>query len=509
MLNHFKQTHTLTFLCTLFLTIISFFFFSPLYNPEYNSDQAIHVLMSARFDWQYSSYYWGQNRLGSFFPLVCSILLKVFPIAPLILCAIVNQLMLLTTILISQSFLKNNFSKILIAAVLLFPFYTYRAILLIGHPYATQLFLISISIFILSKVHAKILKGVYTLNILETIKIQIAVVLFFLSVWVSETSAINAFYIICFLIVYRNEYFKFINGNRSKIIFLLSVSFFILICCSGIAFYFYSKSLAPIDQLYDHFFITDASQISVQFSNLQNEFISVFDFNNFDFLIFSFYFLIVSLVLYQLFDFFKRVLNKQTLNYPLLILNLTNMLFAVILFFAHWNFLFQFDPKYYILNYYLFFLATLIFFENKKPDGRIVFNFYLIIMFSILLGGNYKLINNLQSAFQIKKNAAVKIVKYIKNGAVMSDNYWVVYLVNSYSPNDIIGIPLPEKGIVRNEHERYTFLQMNNFYYLTDTPPEVESVKDTLREFQSSFVRIKGLEVFYFPYYVYKYQLIK
>lgn len=52
------------------ISIISFRFYSALYYPALNSDNAVTVLMIHYFKLPDDLYFWGQDRLGSLIPLL-------------------------------------------------------------------------------------------------------------------------------------------------------------------------------------------------------------------------------------------------------------------------------------------------------------------------------------------------------------------------------------------------------------------------------------------------------
>lgn len=107
----------------LFITLlvsISFYFYAPCNSPLYNSDHAVHTLMSYDFTLPRDMFYWGQNRLGSLFPMVCYPFIKLFHIHPLYVVSVMNYIFLLITTLLVASFIKNKWIALALAMAVFF-----------------------------------------------------------------------------------------------------------------------------------------------------------------------------------------------------------------------------------------------------------------------------------------------------------------------------------------------------------------------------------------------------
>lgn len=120
------------------LALASFLLFAPPFSHQLNSDAAIHILMTLRWEGVESLYFWGQDRLGSLVPLAA------MPLAKAGLPAVWAYALVLWGLLYLMwealaGLLQSPLSRILAAWVVWFPFPTVAEFLLPGHPYAPQL----------------------------------------------------------------------------------------------------------------------------------------------------------------------------------------------------------------------------------------------------------------------------------------------------------------------------------------------------------------------------------
>ena len=77
------------------LFLLSFRFYSSLFYPVLNTDNAVTILMIHYFELPNDLYFWGQDRMGSLIPLLAQIPFKIFNISALTSESIVHYLILL------------------------------------------------------------------------------------------------------------------------------------------------------------------------------------------------------------------------------------------------------------------------------------------------------------------------------------------------------------------------------------------------------------------------------
>lgn len=117
---------------------LSFFTLSPQFDPNLNSDHAVHVLMTYDLQLPGDLYYWGQNRLGSLVPIMAHYGMKVVPLSPVQALGLMNYGTLLVAYLCFASFFNQVLSRLLLAIAFFLPLKMYIEILQIGQPYVGQ-----------------------------------------------------------------------------------------------------------------------------------------------------------------------------------------------------------------------------------------------------------------------------------------------------------------------------------------------------------------------------------
>jgi hypothetical protein len=201
------------------LIIGSFFIYSTAYFPGVNSDMSINVLMAYLFKLPEDVYWWGQDRLGSFIPLISQLFIKGFGVSPLYAVSVANYLVLVGGFLGFTYLLKSNFSKLLLLIPLFFPYerYAYFNQFPIGLSYG----LFGFSILFLSRI-------TFQESPLKKINFKWVVLtglVWLCGVWVSDLLFISLLTlgITAFGYVYLNKSFKSFHFQKYLIAFILTI----------------------------------------------------------------------------------------------------------------------------------------------------------------------------------------------------------------------------------------------------------------------------------------------
>lgn len=117
--RYFKIASKIPFL---FIIVLSFVYFAPCFYFDYNSDHSIQILMSISFNFKRDFFYWGQNRLGSFLPMITYPIFKLTHAHPLYLISIVHYILLVFSCYLLSKFTSNYFIKLSIYSVVVFVF---------------------------------------------------------------------------------------------------------------------------------------------------------------------------------------------------------------------------------------------------------------------------------------------------------------------------------------------------------------------------------------------------
>lgn len=475
--NSFKEI--LYYFFVLIISFISFLLFSPLYHPEFNSDQAIHVLMSARNDYPEGIYYWGQNRLGSFLPEITSYFVSIFKIHPLTAISIVNHLFLLTLFFILQSLLKNKLAKVFLAILIFFPLYTFNALLLIGHPYCSQLFVGTLAVFLLYKTYLKIIDEQSFKSFSVWAYGLISAFLFGISIWISESSFLFIVFVILYFLLEKEKRKLFFNALIKEII--IAISFLVSFLAIGIFWILkiqQFKNYYPENDLYDQIFITKGEEISQQGKWMWEKFSDVLFFraeNNS-----TSWFTWVCIICIPILSVFNRK-NKNALSSSLLY---TLLIGFIALFFSTWNFRSEFEPRYFTLLYP--FLILWIFIQLEKLDFKISFLRFIPAAVLVIL----VLINN-SSFFTERKPGVVERFSgfaELEPGGIIG-NYWQVYRACAISPYNLKGIPM-QGDPLRNEHMLEEVMNEKIIYIIkTDFTGMENQMPDTLVQYGFTLVK--------------------
>jgi hypothetical protein len=103
------------------IVVVSFFLYSSRFYPLLNSDDALNILMTYYYDLPNDFYCWGQDRGGTFIPLISQIFHKTFGFSAVLSVSFSNYFVLLIGYLGFSSLFKSKKTKLLFALVWFFP----------------------------------------------------------------------------------------------------------------------------------------------------------------------------------------------------------------------------------------------------------------------------------------------------------------------------------------------------------------------------------------------------
>lgn len=168
--------------------ILSFRSFAGFLSPNFDADQAVHVLMSYDLQLPEDWYYWGQNRLGSLLPILSHGLLQVMPLPPIQAVSFVQYAFVIVGFLCYASLLKQLCLKVIFALIWFLPAAPFQKLVEVAHPYAPQFALLGIAL-----VAAHRLATMPETPLLPRMGLNTLIILSFtLSIWVSDLSLLPA-----------------------------------------------------------------------------------------------------------------------------------------------------------------------------------------------------------------------------------------------------------------------------------------------------------------------------
>ncbi len=468
----------------LFVVCFSFLYYAPCNYALYNSDHAIHVLMAADFQLPRDLYYWGQDRLGSLLPMCAHWLGYILPIHPLYLCSIVQYLFLGTGFLILSSFLQNRPLKIALCALIFLPVNEYNGLILIGHPYASQLFAGSLFAFFLVRLRRHILMQEINDShafIKATVLGLGAVLFFLLGIWASEFSAVLAVLPLFYLAFDKELRDRILKQLRSAW-FLLSAGLSVLAPGGAVVLYKWMKGSALVtDDIYQKQFIDNGADLAKNFGFFMERlkttllFRDPFPFEN----LFNWTLLVLGFTMIAAF-FLKKRMQRPGLARQINFLLLMSILSCIALFFSTWNLRSSFCPRYFIPVYVTFCFALFLFLDGgafKKIVAAVVSVYFV-------LNGLAYCYNNVISKKLPGPFEAYAEFNKLPEGTLIGD-YWDVYRINSIALH-LKSIPY-ETQTVRNLEFREDVLKNRTFYFLDKWPWPPGGLRDTIIEYRYFF----------------------
>ena len=446
----------------------SFLFYAPCNYGYYNSDHAIHVLMSKEFRLPRDFFYWGQNRLGSFLPMVAFSLHKLIQIHYLYLCSLIQYLFLLTGFLILSKELKSLLLKLSLCALIFLPVNEYNALILIGHPYSSQLFAGSLFLFFLSLFSKHLLKNntfgpkQFTISLLLSMG---ASTFFIIGIWISEFNAVLILIPITYILYVKNLRDIVQLHYRKPLFIMLGVlcfSFFLL----GWLFYKQVKlsAVTVADGIYDKAFIDNIGDlwrnIAFYLPKLSTAlfFKDPFPLENF----FNWFLIALAVLTIFIPGYFNK--KNQLTKKPLLVKALLVVCIAssVALFCSTWNFRSHFCPRYFTPVYIIFCFALLLILNYYDYRKWITFSITaLFLFFCFGYCYTYVIKEKLKNPFELYGE-----YRNLPKGILIGD-YWDVHKINSVAIDNLKSLPF-DHSTVRNWDWKDELLSENNFYFLNN-----------------------------------------
>lgn len=478
----FQQVKIL-YLGVLFLIICtSFLFYAPCNYAHYNSDHAIHVLMTKDFQLPRDFYYWGQNRLGSLIPMISFLLGKLINIHPLFLCSIVQYLFLSTGFLILSSQINNYALKIALCALIFLPVNEYNALILIGHPYSSQLFAGSLFVFSLALLRKYLLNN----NILGIKNFLISILLSFLActffvvgVWVSEFNAIFIL-IPAVYILFEKKLRNYILTHYAKFqtiaLGVLTLLFFLI----GSYFLKQAKmsAITVADSMYNKAFINNIEDLTKNLGFFLHKlttslfFKDAFIFEN----LFNWFIILltIAIIVIQIATKKRDESKKSILTNTLVAISFVS---SVILFCSTWLLKNDFSTRYFTPIYVVFCFALLLILDRIRYRKLNIFFVSLpILFFSLRYCYGAVISKKIPGPFEMYAD-----YKKLPKGVLIGD-YWDAYKINSIAIDNLQSIPF-ETQTIRNWDWREVPLRENNIYFLNNGNTPSGGLRETIFQF--------------------------
>lgn len=449
--------------------LLSFRFYSSLFYPILNSDNAVSILMIHYLNLPNDLYFWGQDRMGSLIPLLGQIFFKLFNFSALTSEAITHYLILLLGFLSFASFLKSHFFKIIFAIIWFFP--PMRLIDVTQFSFGIHYSLIAIACYLFVNYQKeKIQKNKFLVHLnLATITL-----LLITAIWVSDMALISVFLLLTIQLFYffRTHKFTFSLFKRSEFYYGLIGSII------GVLFIHYAKSISL--NKHDYTVFGDLNDIK--------QTIVIFVYSIYDFFIFNahepftsvyayFVLLIFGIIILQ----FKRINLYHTTTKWILFFLLDAVLLFFIILISKWTNIYGVPRRYFACTYISLAFTLLLFLDNVILKKNQIYFIKATLFITVFIGGIGTLYN-IKYIWPKTFTPKVEIVReFEKLGHIgIISEYWWSY-VNSCTNPDMIKATPNDQSEVRSQFMAEEVFRQPSIYIIKDY--WLKTFPDSLHQF--------------------------
>jgi hypothetical protein len=427
----------------LFIAYQFFIRFSLWHFKGLNSDHAIHILMAESFDWSKDWYYWGQNRIGSFIPMLGALIICLRGGDSFNALGLAQISIIIGILFFLKELVQTRFSFLALATITLAPIYPFWLQLSLGHPYLSQLFF---NLFLLVCFYSKKLSSRHKALILPLLAV--------LSVWASELSAA---FLLALAIVEFKALLKILKAQP----LWLSLSFII-----GLSFLYFAKNAAVTIQTYSTLFASPA-EIFEELKNLSTDFtrILLFDSNKpFNSLLSWVYLIHLSLLAV----FWRKF--KLSFSSASKVFLLATLLSFILILLSNWSKEMGSPLRYYTYSYILLAIGSITCVDalaQKFPlsPGMAViiaaFTFNASIQFNHRFNtGSFDWITRTQSEILV---SGLKQEFPHEKSISLIGSYWNTYLIDALSEQVI---SIPHKGANIRDYRNLDQVLANRYFII-------------------------------------------
>lgn len=444
------------------LILCSFFIASPLYTPWYNSDHAVQVLMTERFDWLNDWFYWGQDRLGSWVPFLGHLFHKIFGFNGIWAASLALYVSLTLGFYFFQFFIRHYGLKILFCLAYFMPLGLFENQVFLGHPYAGQLLFIGACFYSLFHLKRANSQGkVFAWGLLFGSS-------FVLSIWMSDISIILAPMYFLFFFLDQSE----VKSDEKRMAWRipkLKIKWGWYVFSILAAYLVFGKLLGLVkensisDPRYIELF-ADKNEMEEGMTLLKTVLFNSFLFRIGNVLIsFHTWFCGIALALGLFFNL-KTYKIDTSLKAFLFVFTAFFVLRLTLL--SNWVVTFHYEPRYFTFAYILFLFS--LFYLWDKTEARFKKYGQFILAFAVIFSALHFIIRQNADLTHTKKEISYqKLVKETEslNECTLIGSYWHVYNLASTKPSKII--PIPQQGdFLRNKQDLKKAFAGKDIYFV-------------------------------------------
>jgi len=457
--------------------IMSFCFYSSLYYPALNSDNAVTILMINYFKLPHDLYFWGQDRIGSLIPLVGQIPFKIFNLSALTSEAITHYTILLGGFLAFSTLLRSYFYRIVFAIIWFFP--PMRLIDITQLPFGIHYSLIAIACYLFTWMDKENSKGNSILNHIVLVLLTVTIIA---TIWVSDMAIVSVFLLLGIQLLYYFKENKF-SQNTVK---TPHIYYAILGITIGYLFIHYAKSISPVKNAYST--LGDIKTIKQTIAIFLNTIWDLLLFKAKEPLTSIYTYLVMVIMAFSISISQKNKIRDILSNKWILFFLLDAIVLFLVIIISDWTYLNNVPRRYFTCTYISFSLFLLLVLDNltlTKTHSNLI---KILIVFTVILGGAGT-IYNLKYIWPKTLTPTVKVVgefQQLGNIGVISE-YWNSYITSCVNPDQIKATPHEHSGTVRNYEIAEEVFMQKKIYVIKDM--WLETFPDTLKQFGHVLIR--------------------
>lgn len=459
---------TIIFGLTLSLIILgSFFLYSSWFYPLLNSDDALNILMAHYYKLPDDFYCWGQDRGGTLIPLLSQLFIKLFGCSALTAVSLSNYLVLILGYFGLSSLIKSRYYKIIFAIIWFLPFQ--RFVDITRFPIGVEYSIIGAAIYLINKLDSN--RNAFC-NTKRKVLLALIILLFIISIWVSDLSIVTIAILISVLILYHYIEFKSIKIDKTVIIYAVVG----LVSC--FLFIKYAKSFAVV-KTHNYLEINGLTQIKEAMLILKDAFADVLLLKQNEVSVSVYVYFAIAFFVYLAISVLRGKNVKHLLSNKWIVFFLvdTVAIFSVIIL-SSWVLANNMGRWYFVATYISLSMTVVLILDNIEKCKKSL-RYGILVLVTI---GAVSPVFNMKYVYPKRLTPMTKVVgEFQQLGEIgVIGEFWNSYRTSCTAPDIIVATP-HDKSNVRNYKLAEMVFEKNDIYVIKDM--WLPEFPDTLNQF--------------------------
>ncbi len=462
------------YLLTALIACLSFRCYASLYYPILNSDHAVSILMLHDLHLPSDFYFWGQDRIGSFIPVLGQLLYKGLHLSALASESITHYLILLMGFLALSTFISSYFYKTVLALVWFFP--PMRFIDVIALYSGVEYSLIAMACYL----YVRYSKGSFSSVIKTHLCLVSITVLLLCAIWVSDMAIISIGILLGLHLIakFRDNAYRLNGLLKPELLYLLTG------LIGGTLFFHFAKAHSPNRMDYATF--SDVTTIKSSFEMLGDSVFKLFAFKGDEVLTSIYCYLLLLFLALFIYGRKKSGSNVfQSIWFRFFLLDALVVFLLIMV--SQWTFLNGVPRRYFTCTYISLSVVLLMLLDRSayRPGFDKIVKGLLVT--TVLIGGVGTLYNLKYFWPRTLKPKAEVVKEFRSLGEIgIIAEYWNAYIVGVTDPGRIKTTP-HDGEYVRNPALAEAVLHQPRIYIIRDM--WMDTFPDTLVQFHHPLVK--------------------